>query len=528
MNSICYLLKKSILNIIKKNLKKPGTYLLLIIIPLYIIGIAFSFNTILSDFGLTTPAGLAFIISAFSLFTLPANLICYAKKKGLIFKQSDVHFLFQSPVHPKLVLIYAAIKNFVMSLLITIIISIAAIWLFQLPVYKAIIFILVAGALETITELCFMLALYGNELLSEKTISAIRIGIFIILGAFILIAFLIINQSGSLSSIKSLFQNPMIQAVPLLGWYIAFIHLLIIGPTTANVICTGCYVLLCVITIIYAIKMPCTGLYYEEAMTFADDYADARKRAAKGEVAKVGKKKKFKNATISYKGNYAKAIFYRQLLEYKKNRFFIFGGNTLICLILGILVTIFLKNADVDPTLFTSKLRYGILPGLSAYLVMMFSGFSAKWQKELECAYTFLIPDTGIKKLFYSTLIDHARFLIDGALLIIPCSYALQLNIAETLLMLFVYYLLQANKLYVEVLVESLLRAIFGATGRTFVRLCFTVLCFSVAATATVLITILCDSAFIGLLAGCLFHLLITIAIASIGAIRYERMEMPE
>lgn len=535
MNSICYLLKKSILNTIKKGLKKPGTYFFIILVPLYLISVAFSFTMMLQDSELRSPEGLAFILSAISLFTLPTNLLSYAKKKGLIFTSSDVHMLFQTPISPKMVLVYAAIRNFTISTLLTLILAIASVGMFQLPIYKAILFFFVSGIVETIAEICFMIALYGNELFSEKVITAIRIGIFAVLGAFVLIAFLIIYQNGSLSAIFDVFQHPYIQCVPLLGWYIAFIHCLIAGPTVTNVIFTACYVLLAAFIIIYAIKMPCTGLYYEDAMKFADDYTEARKRAKKGETARVGQKKKFKkNATVSYKGNFAKAIFYRQLLEYKKNRFFIFGLNTIFSLIIGVLIAIFMRPMLNDPEAFDnpefviSTARYFIIPGISMYLMMIFSGFSSKWQKELECAYTFLIPDSGIKKLFYSTLMEHIRILVDGALLVFPCSFALQFNILEAILMLLVYYLLQINKLYVEVLVESLLRAVFGATGRSVVRLVFISVCFAGGAILTAATVVFTGSAVMGLLAGCLFYVLITVAIASIGAIRYERMEMAE
>lgn len=529
MNSVSYLLKKSILNTIKKSLKKPGTYFFIILVPVYLISLAFSFSMMLQDSDLNSPEGLAFILSAISLFSLPANLLSYAKKKGLIFNPSDVHMLFQTPLSPKMVLVYAAIRNFTISIILSLILAIASIGIFHLPIYKAIVFFLVSGVFETIAEICFMIALYGNELIPEKIITAIRIGIFAVLGAFVLLAFFIIYQNGSHNAIFDVFQHPYIQCVPLLGWYIAFVHCLIAGPTVTNIIFTGCYVLLVAFIIIYAIKMPCTGLYYEDAMKFADDYSEARKRAEKGEVVRVGHKKNFKkDATVSYKGHYAKAIFYRQLLEYKKNRFFLFGFNTIVSLVVGVCIAIFMKQLLDEPDFFNSIARYFVIPGISMYLMMIFSGFSSKWQKELECAYTFLIPDSGIKKLFYSTLMEHIRIFIDGALLVFPCSFGLQLNILEAFLMLFVYYLLQTNKLYVEVLVESLLRAVFGATGRMIVRLVFISLCFAGGAMITAITVVFTESAVIGLLAGCLFYVLITVAIASIGAIRYERMEMPE
>lgn len=59
---------------------------------------------------------------------------------------------------------------------------------------------------------------------------------------------------------------------------------------------------------------------YEDAAKFADDYAEMRRRKVNGEmVMSMGeKKKRFRRVKDTYKGTGAKAIFYRQLLEYKR------------------------------------------------------------------------------------------------------------------------------------------------------------------------------------------------------------------
>ena len=129
-----------------------------------------------------------------------------------------------------------------------------------------------------------------------------------------------------------------------------------------------------------AYRMRCSGEYYEYAMKFADDYEEAKIRGAKGEVAFVGAKKaKVKKAKITYKGYYAKAIFYRQLLEYKKKKFFIFGYYNLICLAVGIAIAFFSRGEG-------SAREYAIFvaTGAGAYCTILFSGFQTKWAKELE------------------------------------------------------------------------------------------------------------------------------------------------
>ena len=69
--------------------------------------------------------------------------------------------------------------------------------------------------------------------------------------------------------------------IPLIGWELAVMRLLILGPSTVNVVCTVLYILSFVLLVVLAWKMPCTGQYYEDAMKFADDYQEARKKSKK-------------------------------------------------------------------------------------------------------------------------------------------------------------------------------------------------------------------------------------------------------
>lgn len=48
-----------------------------------------------------SPAGLTTVLTVVALWSIPANLISYAKRKGLVYRNCDVHFLFPVPVNPK-------------------------------------------------------------------------------------------------------------------------------------------------------------------------------------------------------------------------------------------------------------------------------------------------------------------------------------------------------------------------------------------------------------------------------------------
>ena len=54
-----------------------------------------------------------------------------------------------------------------------------------------------------------------------------------------------------------------------------------------------------------AYKSKCEGDYYEDAETFAKDYAELKKKSNKGDTSswRLGGKKEYKEATVRYKGD---------------------------------------------------------------------------------------------------------------------------------------------------------------------------------------------------------------------------------
>lgn len=466
MDSLLFLYSKSFKNRVKKALHKPITIIYLLGVIAYGIFMVFSLNEFFENLNMSDPTGFVMVLSFFALLTIPMNIYTYSKKKGLIFKNSDVHFLFPAPINPKQILLYAQIKQYITGLIFTLFLSIGGIIWFHISPWRMILFFMVSFIVENTLEGSLMVVLFGNETIPEKGMEFLRLlikGIVVLLVLFLI--YLFFTQKASIGVVGIFLNHPFLQVIPIIGWNIAFVRLLILGPTTLNMICTTLYCVSAIVMFLLAKNMKCKGEYFEEAMTFAEDYAEAMKKSKKGEVAFVGKKKKFKAATIEYKGTYAKAIFYRQILEYKKNRFFIFGVPSLICLAAGIGIGIF---AYYNPI---TDYKEFIVPAAGAYITFIFSGYMSKWGKELSNPYTFLLPDSPLKKLWYSTLMEHIRALVDGCLLTIPGAIMLKLSIAETFLSILLYLCLQANKLYLNLLVEAILGNLLGNVGKQLLRM---------------------------------------------------------
>jgi hypothetical protein len=291
-----------------------------------------------------------------------------------------------------------------------------------------------------------------------------------------------------LQTLNDLLVSPWILGVPIIGWSVAVANVLFLGGTFYSILFSLCYFVSFILILILAKKMRCTGEYYEDAMKFAIDYEEARNRGKQGEVVRLGKKKKFKKAQIVYKGRYAKAIFYRQMLEYKKNRFFIFGGRTLVILIAGIALSILFQKTDVIQDM--GEYKVFIIPGVMLYIDIVFSGYITKWGKELTYANIFLIPDTALNKLWYATLTEHIRSFADGVIITVPIAITLHLSLYEILLILVTCVLIQANKLYLRVFIHGIFRDSIGAMGKQMMHLLFYGIILAIVIIPTVFITI--------------------------------------
>lgn len=518
-----FLYKRILKNRVKKALHKPVTYIYLVLAVLYFVMIFGSFNisinTICEGLGIERESVLTVVLTVFAFFVIPGNLISYSKRKGLVFRQPDIHFLFPAPVNPKGVLLYAHVRMVLMELVLNVVLTIGGVLWFHMPVWKMLVYLLVACVVENILEASMMVLCYGNERLNQKQMFFFQILMYAVLGCFVLIGIAVyVKEGADPGAVISYLHSSAVQMVPVAGWYIAFLHLFFMGPTMVNVAGTVLYFASVVLLLVMAVRMKCSGEYYEDAIKFADDYEEARQKGKKGEVVITGWKKKYGKAKVVYKGGYAKALFYRQLLEYRKNRFFIFGFYTLICLCIGIGLAVLGHRGDLGDK--TSLVILGIM----AYLTFIFAAYSGKWGKELEKPYTYLIPDSAFRKLWYATLMEHIRAVVDGCLLTLPAGIMLGLPLLQVVLVIVAYVCLQACKLYAEVMVEAFLGNILGNVGKQFARLFFEgiVIVFGIAGAALGMLLFSLEA---GLIVLVIVMAALTIAMMTIAALNFERME---
>lgn len=101
ISAIFYLYRKTFKNRLKKALKKPVTYIYFVFIALYIYMVFGSFPVFFDLIEINNASFLTAILTVIVFILIPSNLISYSKRKGLVFREPDIHFLFFLSYQPK-------------------------------------------------------------------------------------------------------------------------------------------------------------------------------------------------------------------------------------------------------------------------------------------------------------------------------------------------------------------------------------------------------------------------------------------
>ncbi|HJB00822.1 MAG TPA: putative ABC exporter domain-containing protein [Candidatus Mediterraneibacter merdavium] len=522
MKALIYLTKRSFINNMKKAVKKPTTLIALIFAVAYGIFILFSLATLAVTIRIDSVRGLMIILTATSIYLTLGNFMAYSSRKGIIFRPAHAHFVFTAPIDPKLVLLNGGWMNYVMSVIIWAILAVGGITVFQVTPWRMLLLLAAGLVLETALEVSIMVFLYTNDRLPEKLMRGIRWFIKIFLVAFTLLIVLYFRKNGlTVESVFAFTDWKALQVIPVIGWQIAAYRLILLGPDTLNIICAALYVVFVITAVAATLRMRCEGGYYEEAAKFADDYAELRQKKKTGDqdMSFGGKKRKFRRVKDRITGRGAKAIFYRQLLEYKKEKFFIFSKITLIAVAIAFIFSFSMKEAAMEP-----GMNHLFLLGIVAYMSLVMSGYLGKWENELKNPYLYLIPDSPLKKLWYATLMEHVKALADGSIICIPVGIFWKVEPVYIVFCVLIYTVLQADRLYTKVLAQCLVGEVFGKTGQDVLRMLIQMFLLGFGAGLAVIIGIFVNVGFVyPVILG--YSLLVTLAMGVLASFRFESME---
>ena len=92
MKALLYLTKQSLINNLKKAVKKPLTLLILLFCAVYAVFLAIGLGTIVTQFQFDNAKGLVILLTVWSLYMFLLNFMAYASRKGILFRPAHAHY----------------------------------------------------------------------------------------------------------------------------------------------------------------------------------------------------------------------------------------------------------------------------------------------------------------------------------------------------------------------------------------------------------------------------------------------------
>lgn len=410
MKPLIYILKKSIKNGLLELKRKPAK-LIGYIIVFILLSLTLIFNggnsgksKVLDPALYNTIVGIIILI-----FTAP-DLYSSINNGATFFRGADINLVFTSPASPQKVLVYGFIKQIYTSFIAVFFI------LFQGPNLYRFSNIKSYGVIVAVFGLFLMLIfnsvlkilLYSMASKSVKNKALLKSS-FKILGAIVLIAYFIelyITKSPG-KAIISLLNSSAISYIPVYSWVRAIIMSSMNGINAVFFV----YIALIIASsalcsyIVYSINLD----YYEDVLASTQLKETAISATRRGEKVfmQTGKKSRVRKVLYTKKGKFASAIFWRQILEYKKTGFALINIGSIMYGVIAITAGLYSPLKDLRM----------ILGGM-IYLQLIFT-FASKWQKDLSNPYIYMLPDHAFKKVIYATIVDNFKNLIDGTIVFV-------------------------------------------------------------------------------------------------------------
>ncbi|WP_050606673.1 putative ABC exporter domain-containing protein [Clostridium niameyense] len=519
MKSLGYIVKKSIKNSIK-NLKNNPTKLIL-----YVFCIGILCLMMISTKGMTN---LQYNKNSTKLFqaiaTVSTLIVIYfsvntgLKKGGSFFRMSDVNLIFTAPIEPQKVLIYGFLKEMYKDVILIFFL------LFQVPnLYK--FFPIKPNGVWTIFIGIFLLQIvysvlgvliYSVSYRSPKYKIGIKYLINILAtlfaGSFLLN---VLREKSVKSAFISFFNQRFFENLGFITWITKVFNASVYGINLQffiNLIKIVVVIAL-IVYVVYTLHID----YYEDAISNASIKEKQLKQAKEGKKAmdfnKGFKAKKVKGALRS---NGAKIIFEKQMLEYKKLGFFFVDKMTII---IGIVSFVFA---------FCAKMSINFTLYFSVYILLICT-FQGKWADELSKPYIYLMPEDSKCKIFYATIANHIKNLVDGTILFSITGIILKTNIIYLILCIMCYVSFGAIFIYSDLFIRRFFGGKISKTIESFIKVIILILIVSpgIVISSTFMIMY---KGFVGNLYAYLsiiiYNSLISLGIISLSKGIFEKVEM--
>lgn len=446
MKPLFYLMRKSFKNHIKQLKRKPAALIGYICFAFIMVA------AIINSGGSSSPNKQYFtncrfgfiiggILTTFFYLTIKEGI----NRGSSFFTIADINLVFTSPTSSKKVLIYGILKQLyrtvIMVFFVLIQIPNMKNW-FNMKSYGAAIIILGSFIFMFILTILSIL-IYSIASRSNKSRDIVKK----IVGALgvIFIAILLIKGVKTKNIAETgefIFNHKYFSYIPILGWTKEVLMAAVVGINTRFFIYLTIDVvsIFMIIFVIYNVNTD----YYEDVLG-ATEYKEKL----------IKNKKEGKNQSFNFKvrkikqnhiGSGGTAIFYRQLLEYRKSGFFFIDIRTVSMVISGLVFAFCVGETNINLVLY-----------FSIYMLLFFS-LQGKWSQEIKKPYIFLIPVSSFKKVFYTTLADHIKNFIDGYVLFTVVGIKVKENPLTILLCAIAYASFGMIYIYCDILARRIFK----------------------------------------------------------------------
>ncbi|SMC72578.1 putative ABC exporter domain-containing protein [Papillibacter cinnamivorans] len=412
MNSLVFLVSRSLKNSFLELLRKPAKLILWLFVIAMVVGFfILSLYTRQSAeiHNIIWLKGIAFLMALF--------LVIIAVQKGLssgdaIFDMSDVNLLFVSPVNPRLILLYGIVRMAKMAFWAGFFI------LFQSNSlsngfgvgYGGVLllllgFFLAFSLMQVLSLLIYVLT--NGRPKRKNAVKLIAVAAFLPVIAYTGVTFAAVRSL--LPALEAVLRSPVSTWAPVAGWASEGIVSLIIGNTGRGLLFFGLIILAAALIMLYiALSNPD---YYEDVLVATETAFEKKRSASEGQLnPEASSKRKIHVSKTGIGGAGASAIFYKHLREsFRANRLGLWGLPSVFTVLGAAVMSLFLRGEGDGGGLL-------ILLQILMWMQIFFIG-TGRGLKELYMHYIYLIPESSFRKIVWSNLELALKILVESAVL---------------------------------------------------------------------------------------------------------------
>jgi hypothetical protein len=433
-------IKNRLLDIFKKPVKLIMYLLLFALIIFFILAPMFD-RTPIAPEEYADIAWLKAGIFAFLLFISIASLINGLKSGDVIYNMSDVNFLFVSPLNPRAILVYGAVRMMWTTLLMGFFIlfqsstlSLFGIGLWGLPVVL-LGYILCACLMQLMSLVIYNLT--NGRPQRKMVVRVVAVAVFVPMAVYFIYQFAV--RLDLSAAIFTLMRSPVSSFTPIVGWTAAGVVGFITGDILSGLLFLGLLLALGLFLVLFVLyKNPD---YYEDVLVATETVFERNRALAEGNIealAAPGKKVKVVKTGINGWG--ATTLFHKHLREaFRASRLGFLEAKSFLIIAIAFFVTFAVRSAATND-FWPGYSALGLLAWLMWMQTMMIG--TGRGLRELFSHYIYLIPSSSFSKIVWSNIELLMRTIVECTIAFVVAGVMLGLNplLVVTLIVVYTFF----------------------------------------------------------------------------------------